>query len=252
METASTRRVDRTWYVAREHDALPAVAVAHLRDRHRREKRLCIGMHRALIEPVGRGELDDLSQIHHGDPIGDVTDNTQVVCDEDVGEAEAFLELIQQIQDLGLDRYVERGYRLIGDDKLRVERQRSCEADPLALASGELMRTAAVVLGGEPDDLEKLVDALLALRSACLVVYAERRADDRADTLPRVQACVRILEHDLELAAQRPQLSRAQVLDASSVVLDFAGGRLGQTDDAASERGVPAARLPDEAQSLSL
>src|SRR2546427_7088514 len=114
------------------------------------------------------------------------------------------------------------------------------------------MRKAAVVLGREPDDPEKLVDPLLALRSACLVVDAEGGADDRADTFPRVQACIRILEHDLELAAQRPQLPRAQVLDASSVVLDFAGGRLEQTDDAASERGFPAARLADESESLSL
>src|SRR5439155_23928790 len=79
METASARRVDRTWYVACEDDALPAVAGADLRDRHRGEKRLRIGMHRALIELLGRGELDDLSEIHDGDPIGDVTDNTQGV-----------------------------------------------------------------------------------------------------------------------------------------------------------------------------
>jgi len=122
METASTRRVDRTWHVARKHDALPAVAGTDLRDRHRGEKGLCIGMHGALIKLVGWGELDDLSEIHNGDPIGDVTDNTQVVCDEHVGEAKGFLQLIEQIQDLGLDRYVERGYRLVGDDKLWIER----------------------------------------------------------------------------------------------------------------------------------
>src|SRR5438445_8023864 len=146
MKTASTRWVDRTWYVAREHDALPAAASADLRDRHRGEKRLRIGMHGTLIELLGRGELDKLSEIHDGDPIGDVTDDTQVVCDEDVRQAKAFLQLIEQIQDLGLDRNVERGDGLVGDDKLWVERQRPCDTDPLALTAGELVRKAAVVL----------------------------------------------------------------------------------------------------------
>src|SRR5438132_10459771 len=82
-------------------------------------------------------------------------------------------------------------------------------------------------------------------------MYPERGADDRADTLPRVEACVRILEHDLELAAQRPQLPQAQVLDSSSVELDLARGRLEQTDDTASERGFPAARFADESESLA-
>ena len=55
---------------------------------------------------------------------------------------------------------------------------------------------------------------------------------------------------------ERPSLSRNLVLVSQptcpSVELDLARGRLEQTDDAASERGFPAARLADESESLAL
>ena len=59
------------------------------------------------------------------------------------------LELLEQVDDLGLDGDVERGDRLVGDDQLRVQRQRAGHADALALAAGELVREAVVVLGVE-------------------------------------------------------------------------------------------------------
>ena len=39
-----------------------------------------------------------------------------------------------------------------------LQRQRPGDADALALAAGELVRVAVVVLGVQPDDLEQLLD----------------------------------------------------------------------------------------------
>ena len=40
--------------------------------------------------------------------------------DEEEGEAELRLEVLQEVERLGLDRDVERGDRLVADDQLRA------------------------------------------------------------------------------------------------------------------------------------
>ena len=86
------------------------------------------------------------------DQIGDVADDRQVVGDEQVGEIELLLERLEQVDDLRLDRDVERRHRLVGDDEVRVDRERAGDADALALTAGELVRIAARRVRGEPDD----------------------------------------------------------------------------------------------------
>ena len=78
--------------------------------------------------------------------------------DEHVGEVELVLQVLEQVDDLGLDRHVERRDRLVGDDQLRAQRERPGDADALALAAGELVRVAVVVLGVEADQLQQLLD----------------------------------------------------------------------------------------------
>ena len=70
-------------------------------------------------------------------------DHGDVVGDEEQGQAELALELLQHVQHLGLDRDVERADRLVADDQLRLKDQRAGDPDALALATGELVRIAA-------------------------------------------------------------------------------------------------------------
>ena len=60
-------------------------------------------------------------------------DDAHVVGDEQVGQAELALELLEQVEDLRLDRHVERGDRLVADDEVRLEDERPGDADALAL-----------------------------------------------------------------------------------------------------------------------
>ena len=99
-----------------------------------------VGHDRLRVELLRRRELDDLAQVHHGDPVRDVAHDAQVVRDEQVREAELVLEVVEQVDDLRLDRDVERGDRLVEQDQPRLERERAGDADPLALAAGELVR----------------------------------------------------------------------------------------------------------------
>ena len=48
-----------------------------------------------------------------------------------------------EVQDLGLDRDVEGGGRLVGDEQLRVAGERHGDHHPLPHAAGELVRVVA-------------------------------------------------------------------------------------------------------------
>ena len=78
----------------------------------------------------------------------DVADDAEVVRDQQVGEAELVLQLAEQVDDLGLDRDVERRDRLVEDDQPRPQRQRPGDPDPLPLAARELVRVAVVSARG--------------------------------------------------------------------------------------------------------
>ena len=165
-KSASRGRVGRARHVSRQHD--PPALAAHVRrlDRDGGEERLRVRVHRRLVDLLARPDLDDLAQVHHGDAIRDVADDRQVVGDEEVREPELVLELGEQVDDLRLNRDVERRHRLVQDHQLRVQGKRASDADPLALAPGELVRKAVRVLGAEPDGAQKLLHPARALRLA--------------------------------------------------------------------------------------
>jgi hypothetical protein len=58
----------------------------------------------------------------------------QVVGDEQVGQPQLLLEVVEEIQDLTLDRDVERRDRFVEDHEFRVEGEGTGDADALALA----------------------------------------------------------------------------------------------------------------------
>src|SRR5262249_20666079 len=71
------------------------------------------------------------------------------------------LQVLQQVDDLALDRDVERRNRLVADDKARVDREGARHADALPLAPAELMRVAVVEVRVETDDAQQLLHPLV-------------------------------------------------------------------------------------------
>jgi hypothetical protein len=140
------------------------------------------------MDVIGHALLDDATEVHDRDPVGDVMHDRQVMRDEDDADAELSLKVFEQVDHLRLHGHVESGHRFIADQHLRPHGQCAGDADPLPLATGELVRVAVVVVGVEPHEGQQLPNprAALAPRSKALVDL-ERLADDLLDRHPRVE-----------------------------------------------------------------
>ena len=68
--------------------------------------------------------------------------HAQVVGNEQIGQAQSFLQFLQQVHDLGLNGDVQRRDRLIADDELGVKSQGPGNTNALPLSTGELVRVA--------------------------------------------------------------------------------------------------------------
>ena len=108
----------------------------------------------------------------------------------------------EQVEDLRLDRDVERRHRLVADDQLGLGDQRPGDADALRLPARELVRIAVDHLGQQPDRLHHL-DAPALRRSSALELghqRAQRIGDDLAHRHARIERGQRVLEDDLQVA----------------------------------------------------
>src|SRR6185295_15430884 len=111
MKTASAGNVIGRRQIAAEHDT--SESLARIEGRNRRHQGLRIGVQRR-VEDIGRlALLDDAAKIHDRDAVADMFDDAQIMRDEYIREPELCLQIHQKIQDLRLDRNVERRYGLV-------------------------------------------------------------------------------------------------------------------------------------------
>jgi hypothetical protein len=170
---------------------------------------------------------------------------------DDVSQAKFGLQVLQQIDDLCLYRNVECRDRLVRDDHLWVERERTGYADALTLTAGKLMGISVVMLRIESDKLEQVLYGALDAVRGLDVLNPEWSPDDRADRVPRVQRRERILEDHLHVLTERPQLPLRHVRDVVPVELDAATGGLDQPGKEPPCRRLATTRLADEAHGLA-
>ena len=109
-----------------------------------------------LAKNLGRRPLlDEAAHIHDGDLVADMAHHREIMGDDHIGEAELALKPRQEIEDLALDRDIEAGGRLIGDDELGIERDGAGDADAARLAARQLMRVAAGEILRQPDQRQQ-------------------------------------------------------------------------------------------------
>ena len=125
MEMAPRSRIDRTGHVTSEDDALAFSCDHRIRNGNRGEQCFGIRMEGIFVERIPVSQLDDLAQVHHGDAVGNVTYNREIVGNEEIGQTEFVLKIFQQVDDLRLNRNVERGNRLTTNDAIRSRRPRA-------------------------------------------------------------------------------------------------------------------------------
>ena len=71
---------------------------------------------RARGRPRASAHLDDLAEIHDRDAVGHAADHVEIVADHQDGEPE-LLQVGEQVEQVALDRDVEAGGRLVGDQE---------------------------------------------------------------------------------------------------------------------------------------
>ena len=78
--------------------------------------------------------------------------------DEQVGQVELLLQVLQQIDHLGLDGHIQGRDGFITDDQGRLQGQGARHADALALAAGEFVRIAAGKGRVQLDQVQQVLD----------------------------------------------------------------------------------------------
>ena len=213
---------------------------------------------RAVEQLAVPGLLDAAPAVHHQDLIGHVGDDAEVVGDQHDRRAEVVLQVAQEVDDLGLDRHVEGGRGLVGDDHLRVVDQGHGDHHALAHATGELVRVGlqALLRVGDADPVEHLLGpgqgGLLVQR----LVDLDGLDQLLADLVERVQRAQRILEdHRHLLAAQLADAIVGRGDQLLAVEPDLAGDVRGlaveQAHDGHARHALAGTRLAHDRQGLA-
>ena len=171
------------------------------------------------------------------------------------------VEPLEQVEDLRLDRHVERGRRLVGDQHLGLERQRHRDHRPLPHARRRTRAGSASTRRsgvGDADRVEQLDRRARAPRPRrCRAVGPDRLDDLVADPVDGVERGHRVLEDHRDplaahLAAARLSLSVDQLLAVElHRALDPRVGRAGEADDRLRGDALARAGLADDRQHLA-
>ena len=113
--------------------------------------------------------LHDDAKIHNGHPGREIPHGRQIVGNEQIGEAEAVAQFLQQQDCARSQRHVEGRGRLVKHDEARIGGDRPGNVDALALSAREFMGISIAEAAAEVDFLEQLVDPVAPLRPVSLV-----------------------------------------------------------------------------------
>ena len=155
--------------------------------RLRGEEARRVGVGRAGEHLGRRPGIDDLALEHHGDTVGHLADDAEVMGDEEHGHAEPALQLLEEREDLRLDGDVESGGRLVGDEEVGLVGEGHGDHDALALPARELVRIGAEPLLGLADaDLPEELEG--RRRAAAGPTGRDGREGSRRPAAPRCEA----------------------------------------------------------------
>ena len=171
-------------------------------------------MLRVVEDLVERPLLHDPPGVHDRDPVRDVGHHAEVVRHEDDRGAGLVAQLAHPLEDLRLDRHVERRGGLVGDQHGRVARQRQRDHHALPHAARELERVVVDPLARarDADPVEQLHRPLARLLVGQRLVLLDLLDDLGPDLMDRVQRGHRVLEDHRDLrAAHAPQLVLGRV-----------------------------------------
>ena len=122
------------------------------------EQRLRVGW-RGLAKTSAVGRVSTIRPRYMtAHAVGEVRDHRELVRDEDDAQPELGDQLAEQVEDLRLDRDVERAHRLVGDDDARLEREGAGDGDALALSAGKRAGPSSRRPSRQADAAEEIAD----------------------------------------------------------------------------------------------
>src|SRR5258708_34445579 len=112
--------------------------------------------------------FDDAPFLHDDNGVANLRRNAQIMGDEQDTDLGYCTDILEQIENLSLNRNIERRHGLIGHQEIRTEGQSTGNAYALSLPSGKLMRIASHDIRSEADqsqEFTRLCRGLLLRRS---------------------------------------------------------------------------------------
>jgi hypothetical protein len=214
---------------------------------------------RRRIEDLPYGSrLHHAARIHHRQLVAHLGDDAEVVGDEDQCEAMRALQLTQEVQILGLDRQVEAGGRLVGDEQSRLAGDGDGADDALAHAARHFVRMLpqARLRGGDAHRLQQLARPAPRGGPPDSFMHADRLRHLVADGEQRVQRGHGILQdHGDALAAHAAHLGVGFLQQVLALEQHPAAGharrRWQEAQDGERQRALARSGLPDDAQGLA-
>ena len=164
------------------------------------------------------GYLDDFPQIHDCNPVGDVFNNRKVMGNEKIGQSESGLQILEQVDNLGLNGHIKRGNRLVADNNFWIDCKSPCDPYTLALPPGKLMRIAVEIVSAQTDNIEQFIYFLFRFLPGNNFMDCQRLVEHLADHHSGVQGAERVLEDHLYLTAQAAEITIADRFYSFAVI----------------------------------
>ena len=192
--------------------------------------------------------LHHLTVVQYGDMVAHALHHAHLVRDDDDRDAELFIDVADQLEDLARGLWVERARRLVAQQDLGVRRQRAGNGDALLLTAGELRRIG-LRLVGQTDRLQKLLRARSRLTAADPGKL--HREADIIQTVP-LHEQIEALEDHGNVAPRSTKLRGRHGIQTFSVDDDLAGGGALEHIDAAHQRALAGAAHADDAVNVTV
>ena len=78
-----------------------------------------------------RADFNDLPPMHYRNAVGQILNDTEIMRDEEIGNVTLALQILEQVQNLRLHRYVQRRGRFVANEYLGLDGQGSGNGDAL-------------------------------------------------------------------------------------------------------------------------
>jgi hypothetical protein len=199
-----------------------------------------------------RSGFNDLSQIHYRNAMTHMLDDAEVMGDEEIRVTVTSLKFLDEVENLCLDRNIERRRRLVKDDELWARDQGPGNSNALPLAATEFMRVTIHMLFIQSHFGEARSDPCDDLLTFGKTVHLEGIPNGLFDQHPRIKGRLGILKDDLEIPSHLSQILPPDLGEIHAVVENLSSIRLEKVQKEKADRGFSTAGLSNESQRFSL